>query len=234
MINVNHLSFAFTDRKVLKDLSFTVKQGDIYAILGPNGVGKTTLIKLLTGYLKADEGHIIINGKEDPYHFAVKDKRMLGMMMPLTGVYREMTGYEYLSFIGSLYGLNQDSLQKRIEALSSELQFTHELGRAIKKYSTGTQKKIAYSAAIIGHVKVLFLDEPFESVDPKVSYEMKQSIKHYVSEGGTVVITSHILETVQNLCNRYMIIDQGKILKTDEMHQDQNLEDIYMDVIDHE
>lgn len=159
---------------------------------------------------------------------------MLGIMHPISGVYLKMTAYEYLAFVGALYGMSSEIINSRIETLAKDLMFANELHREIKKYSSGTKKKIEFCAAIIANPTILYLDEPFESVDPKISYEIKTHLKDYVRSGGTLIITSHILDTIQNLCTRYVILNNGQIVHSEKITENVDLEKKYMEVINDE
>lgn len=204
------------------------------AILGPNGVGKTTLMNLLTGVLYPSLGSISINNIENPYNYSLENRSMFGTMYPISGVYLKMTAYEYLAFVGALYGLESEVINNRIETLAADLMFSNELHREIKKYSSGTKKKIEFCAAVIANPTILYLDEPFESIDPKTSYEIKAYLKEYVRNGGTFIITSHILDTIQNLCTRYIILNNGQIVHSEKIIKNTDLEKKYMEVISNE
>lgn len=230
LLTVNDIKFAYTDKLVLQNISFHVSEGDLFAILGPNAAGKTTLIKLLTGQLQNQEGHIWISGVQADNGTSIALKKEIGTMWELSGVYLKMTGYEYLSFIASLYNIPKEDIPNRIRFLAEKYKITDELHRKIGKYSMGTKKKVEFCAAIIHNPKLLFLDEPFESVDPSVTYEMKQFLHEYVQSGCAVIITSHILDIIQNLCNRYIIIDHGSVIDAGDVNDAVNLEARFMEV----
>lgn len=234
ILEVSNLSFSFLDKMVLEDISFSIKQGDMLAVLGPNGVGKTTLIRLLTGILQSDKGSISYFNSGNSNTVKISQRRLMGIMYPIEGIYLKMTGYEYLAFIGAICEMDSDKIKLTIEQLSNDLFLKDEIHREIKKYSSGTKKKIEFCAAIMHSPKILFLDEPFESVDPKASFEIKMYIKEYVRLGGSLIITSHILETIQNLCTRYIMIKNGYVVSSNYINKNENLEKIYMEVMNHE
>ncbi|WP_165450494.1 ABC transporter ATP-binding protein [Intestinimonas massiliensis (ex Afouda et al. 2020)] len=236
MIRVSDLNFSYADKCVLQQVSFNVDDGDLFAILGPNAAGKTTLIKLLTGILEMQGGNIIfddmpLNGTND-----YKIRSMIGVMQEITGVHLKMTGFEYLCLIAALNNYPPDMITERVLFIANKFNFESELHRSIKKYSAGTKKKIEFCAAIVHEPRVLLLDEPFESVDPIVCFEIKQHLKHLVEHGSTVIITSHILETIQNLCNKYIIINQGSVVRCGNIEKDNgvDLEQIFIEVVGHE
>ena len=236
MINVENLAFSFSDKPVLRDISFAVNQGDLFAVLGPNGTGKTTLINILTGKLEVQSGSVQVLGTQIRERFSNEVKKRIGVMREIQGLYTKMTGYEYLRLVAVLYDYPVSEIDSRIEYLCEKYKLTGEINRTIKKYSAGTKKKLEFCAAIIHEANVLFLDEPFESVDPQISYEIKKFLREYVrEEEATVIITSHILDTIQNLCNRYIIIKDGFVAQADEIKKDMSpsLEARYMSVVGH-
>lgn len=167
---------------------------------------------------------------------ALKKEIMIGVMQEITGVHLKMTGFEYLCLIAALNNYPPDMITERVLFIANKFNFESELHRSIKKYSAGTKKKIEFCAAIVHEPRVLLLDEPFESVDPIVCFEIKQHLKHLVEHGSTVIITSHILETIQNLCNKYIIINQGSVVRCGNIEKDNgvDLEQIFIEVVGHE
>ena len=233
MIVVDRLSFAYSDKEVLTDISFTVEQKDFFAVLGPNAAGKTTLLKVMTGLLKQRDGKITILNNDLSNVLSNNLKLQIGLMHDISGLYLKMTGFEYLSFIAAMYNYPPEKITKRVSELSTLYKLDTEIHKPIKKYSAGTKKKVEFCATLVHEPKILFLDEPFESVDPSATYIMKKNLKLFVEDGGTVVITSHILESIQNLCNKYIIINGGSIV--DEGNMDDlsiDLESRFMEVID--
>lgn len=208
MIKVNNLAFSYKEKQVLKNITFSAETGDILAILGKNAVGKTTLMSVLSGLLEAEAGTISICGEDTTKKITENIKKNIGVMRPITGVFEKMTCFQYLEFVAGLYSISR----ARILELSEKYQFSSELKNMIKKCSTGTKKKIEFCTAIIHEPLVLFLDEPFESIDPVVVAEMKEYIRAFSQNGKVVLITSHILDVVQNICNKYIIIDNGIVM----------------------
>jgi len=232
-LEVVDLSFSYSDKSVLKSISFAVEQGDLFAILGPNAAGKTTLLSILTGHLSAQSGEVKIDGSSINETMQNEIKKQQGFMSDLSGVYLKMTGFEYLSLVAALYEYPPHLITARVNKLARTYNLESEMHRVIKKYSAGTKKKIEFCAAIVHEPKLIFLDEPFESVDPAVSFEIKKNLKDLVQAGTTVVITSHILDTIQNLCNKYMIINHGTVVRQGKIDQKSkvNLEQVFMEVV---
>ena len=233
MLSVKNLAFSYKTKDVLKDISFEVRQGQVMAVLGRNAAGKTTLINILTGLLEAKEGEIYICGADSAKRLSRKTKSQIGVMRQINGVFEKMTCYEYLEFIAALYEVNREA----ISALAQKYEFTSELKRKIKECSAGTRKKIELSAAVIHSPALLFLDEPFESVDPVAAAEIKGYIRSFAESGGAVIITSHILDIIQNICTDCIIIHKGFIEYSGKVNRDiraedeEGLEQIFLKVI---
>jgi len=233
IIKVESLAFSYADKNVIDNVSFEVGKGQLFAILGQNAVGKTTLIKLMTGILVPQNGAISINNNVNPHTFSAQERMLIGVMQEIKGIYLKMTGYEYLSFVGAIYGMTSDAIKTSINQFVHEYKIDDDIHREVKKYSAGTKKKVEFYAAIMFEPELLFLDEPFESVDPTVQYEIKRKIKTYINEGGTLIITSHILDTIQNLCTDYLIMANGMVRSQGKILPETNLEEIFMEVVNH-
>lgn len=221
MLTVENLAFSYKEKRVLKDISFHLERGDVFAILGKNAVGKTTLINILTGLLEAQDGKILLCGEDTTRRMSENTKTKIGVMRPIAGLFEKMTCYQYLEFVAGLYSVSTE----KIVSLSEQYQFASELSRKIKNCSAGTRKKIEFCAAILHNPSILFLDEPFESVDPIVVAEIKEYVKDFASAGKSVVITSHILDIIQNLCNRCIIINDGVVVYSGEITKGVSVDD---------
>ena len=207
MLSVHHLRYAYGEHLVLKDITFTVCDHEILAVLGRNGVGKTTLIHLLTSLLEAQEGEICFDGQDYTHQMSIQIKQQIGVMHPITGVLEKMTCYRYLEFVAGLYGIKRE----RIFLLASQYDMENELNTSIKNCSLGTRKKVAFIASILHDPKILFLDEPFESIDPFIIAKMKEAILDYAKAGHAVIIATHLLDVVENLCTDCLILHDGLI-----------------------
>ena len=209
MIKIEGLSFSYADKTVLKEIDISADKGDLLAVLGPNGVGKTTLISILTGKLEVQSGKVELCDIDIKDGFSNELKKRIGVMRDIEGLYTKMTGYEYLRFVATLYEYPVDKIDERIDYLAKKYNIENEIDRQIKKYSAGTKKKLEFCAAVLHEAEILFLDEPFESVDPVVCFEIKEFLKEYAeTQNSIVVITSHILETIEHLCSNYVIINK--------------------------
>jgi ABC-2 type transport system ATP-binding protein len=193
------------------NLSLSVKAGTMFGFLGPNGSGKSTTIGCLTGLLDPNAGQIEILDK--PFTSEASDlKRRMGVMPETLGLFEPLRAHEFLTFVGRMYGLDELTVRKRVKELLDALELT-DASKVLGEYSTGMRKRVSFAAAVIHSPDVLFLDEPFESIDPAGVSLMKNWLHRYVEQGRTVFLTSHVLETVERLCQEVAIIAKpGKLV----------------------
>ena len=192
-------------------LSLGVAAGTMFGFLGPNGSGKSTTIGCLTGLLDPTAGRIEILGK--PFDADSADlKRRMGVMPETLGLFEPLRAHEFLAFVGRMYGLDEGTVRTRVTELLDALELT-DASKMLADYSTGMRKRVAFAAAVIHRPEVLFLDEPFESIDPAGVSLMKQWLRRFTEQGRTVFITSHVLETVERVCQEVAIITRpGKLV----------------------
>lgn len=195
----------------VENLSLRVPAGIMFGFLGPNGSGKSTTIGCLTGLLDPNGGSIEILGEKfTPDSVALK--RRMGVMPETLGLFEPLYAQEFLAFIGRMYGLDEATVRKRVPELLSALELT-DSSKPLSGFSTGMRKRVAFAAAVIHAPDVLFLDEPFESIDPQGVALMKQWLRRFTEQGRTVFITTHVLDTVERLCQRVAIVTKpGKLV----------------------
>jgi len=192
-------------------LSLGVAAGAMFGFLGPNGSGKSTTIGCLTGLLDPTAGRIEILGQPFDANSAPLKRRM-GVMPETLGLFEPLRAHEFLAFVGRMYGLDEGTVRTRVTELLDALELT-DSSKMLADYSTGMRKRVAFAAAVIHSPDVLFLDEPFESIDPAGVALMKEWLRRYVQQGRTVFLTSHVLETVERLCQEVAIIaTPGKLV----------------------
>jgi ABC-2 type transport system ATP-binding protein len=210
-IRISHLVKKYGPVVAVEDLSLEVPKGSMFGFLGPNGSGKSTTIGCLTGLLDPNAGSIEILGQPfDTNNTAVK--RRMGVMPETLGLFEPLYAHEFLAFIGRMFGLDEATTRKRVAELLAALELT-DSSKTLSEYSTGMRKRVAFAAAVIHTPEVLFLDEPFESIDPAGVALMKQWLRRFTEQGRTVFITSHVLETVERLCDRVAIVTRpGKLV----------------------
>jgi ABC-2 type transport system ATP-binding protein len=195
----------------VQGLSLRVAPGTMFGFLGPNGSGKSTTIGCLTGLLDPTAGQIEILGQRfDAESAAIK--RRMGVMPETLGLFDPLYAHEFLAFVARMYGLDEATTRRRVTELLDALELT-DTSKTLRDYSTGMRKRVAFAAAVIHSPEVLFLDEPFESIDPAGVALMKQWLRRLTEQGRTVFMTSHVLETVERFCNEVAIITTpGKLV----------------------
>ncbi|HEY2845430.1 MAG TPA: ABC transporter ATP-binding protein [Bryobacteraceae bacterium] len=195
----------------VENLSLSVRAGTMFGFLGPNGSGKSTTIGCMTGLLDPTSGQIEILGQRmDADSAAIK--RRIGVMPETLGLFEPLYAHEFLAFIARMFGLDESTTRRRVTELLDALEL-RDTSKTLSEYSTGMRKRVAFAAAVIHSPEVLFLDEPFESIDPAGVSLMKQWLRRFTDQGRTVFITSHVLETVERVCTEVAIITQpGKLV----------------------
>lgn len=204
-IETSHLVKRYGNVVAVEDLSFTVPAGSFFGFLGPNGAGKTTTIACLTGLLEATSGAIRLLGTPMTAD-AVDLKRRIGVMPDGLGLFDGLYAHEFLAFQARMYGLDAGTTRTRVTDLLRAFDLDREGRKPLSAFSAGMRKRVAFAAAIVHTPDLLFLDEPFESIDPAGVSLMRGWLRRIVAQGRTVFMTSHVLDTVERLCDRIAII----------------------------
>lgn len=212
MIEVKNLSHSYGKFKALSDVSFTIAKGDFIGLIGPNGAGKTTLMNTMVGILAADSGEVLVDGA-GVEGFRADVRRKIGYMPSELATYEMFSPEELLKFLAAMYSIDETTASNRMAMLFEKLEMRDWKRKSIKKLSTGMKKKTAFAAAILHEPELLVLDEPFESVDPISQHKMKEILHNYLETGGSVIMSSHVLDTVQNICNKFILMNGGEIIK---------------------
>jgi len=233
MIQVEDLGKQFGERWALQALSFYVPRGAFLGVLGRNGAGKTTLVHLLTGQLCLDMGTARVAGLNVAKR-SLELRRRIGVM-PETGALMEgLTGQQYLGFVGRLHGLPLELLEARIRELGSLLDMDFATAR-IADYSFGMKKKTALAASILHGPEILFLDEPFEGLDPVTSAALQGLLTDLHARGTTILLTSHQLGLAERLCDHFLVVDEGRILAlgsaSDLLKGNEDLEGLFLRLV---
>jgi len=205
------LSRRFGELVAVESVNLSVAPGQFFGFLGPNGAGKSTTIKMLTGLLAPSAGRIEILGVDLTAH-PVEVKRQIGVVPEGMALFGRLTGAEFQSFAGRMYGLDRQTAAKRAAELLEFMQLADQPKKLVTDYSHGMQKKLAMAAAVIHGPKVLFLDEPFEGVDAIAAGTLKSMLQGMIARGATIFLTSHVLEIVERLCSHVAIIHQGRLV----------------------
>lgn len=237
-IEIKKLSKSYKNKRVLLDLELAVPTGNIFGLIGPNGAGKSTLIGILTGLLDFEEGQIFIQGLEynEDNELGIKQQVASVLQPPL--LFEHFTSQDFLNYICDIYNIPQDHRADKIASILEYLGLTEFEHAKINKLSSGSRKKLSFSAAILSDPEIMFLDEPFESIDVISIGRMKTILKHLQQKGKTIIITSHILEIVENLCDDIAILHNGKIIAyldsqtRKELQKDSSLNEIFESYIE--
>ncbi len=213
MIEVKNLVKEYEGYLAVDHLSFTVEDGQIYGFLGPNGAGKSTTMNIMTGYLGATEGDVIIDGHnilEEP----AAAKASIGYLPEVPPLYPDMTVLEYLEFAASLKKLPRSQRQEAVSEVMDLVKITDVKGRLIKNLSKGYRQRVGMAQAILGRPQVIILDEPTVGLDPKQIIEIRDMIRG-LGKKHTVLLSSHILSEVSAVCDHILIIARGKLIASD-------------------
>ena len=234
MIESQALGKRFEDRWALREASLQVARGDFLGVLGRNGAGKTTLIRLLTGQMRPTEGTVRIQGL-DPGTVPLALRSLVGVMPEEGALLEDLGGAQYLHFVGQLHGLDRKALDDRLRELQDCLQVDFHRDCPIRDYSYGMKKKLAFSAAILHGPRLLFLDEPFEGLDPDVVRTLLDLLRDLWTRGATIVMTSHQLSLAERLCTRVVLVEEGRIVlegpAADLLGPDEDLEGLFLKVV---
>jgi len=221
MISVQQLTKFFGSQKAVDALSFEIPAGQIVGFIGPNGAGKSTTLKMLTGMLEPSSGSAKLCGY-DLQRDTIEVKRRVGFVPESGAVFESLTGLEYLEMVAALYGIPEDAAQLRIKQFIAffDLSFETLTDKLLGAYSKGMRRKVVITAALLHNPPVVFFDEPLDGLDANAAVGFKALIQTLAREGKTIVYSSHILDVVERVCDRVIIIDKGKLLldgKPDEL-----------------
>jgi ABC-2 type transport system ATP-binding protein len=211
VIETKALRRTFGDFTAVDGIDLQVESGQFYGFLGPNGAGKSTTIKMLTGLLRPTSGEIRVLG-HDLQHDSVEVKRRIGVVPEGLALFERLTGSQLLNFIGRMYGLPRETAAERTQELLGFMELTESSAQMVADYSHGMKKKIALAGAVIHRPEILFLDEPFEGVDAVAASTLKGLLQRFLARGGTIFLTSHVLEVVERLCTHIGIIKNGRMV----------------------
>lgn len=232
MLNIEHLTKAYGEKKAVDNLSLHIAPGAIYGFIGHNGAGKTTTLKSVVGILQFDAGEITIDGisiKENP----LECKRRFAYIPDNPDLYDYMTGIKYLNFIADIFGVGANERQARIRKYADAFELTADLAQPIAAYSHGMKQKLAIIAAWLHEPKLILMDEPFVGLDPKASHLLKKMMREVCDEGGAIFFSTHVLEVAEKLCDKVAIIKNGKLIRSGTMEEvkgDESLEDVFLEL----
>ena len=232
MIEIKNVTKKYGVKTALNNVSFDVKDGEIFAFIGHNGAGKTTLIKAIVGIHDFDSGDILINGKsikEDP----VACKKEMAFVPDNPELYEQMKAIDFINFICDMYDVSEDLREKNIRKYAELFEIENNLNDPINSFSHGMKQKIALISALAHNPKILIMDEPFVGLDPKAVFDIKKVMNEMTKEGKIIFFSTHILDVAEKLCSEVAIIKNGKLVKTGSMKEikgDKSLEKVFLEL----
>lgn len=233
MIEIKNVSKTYNGKKkVLKNISFKIEGGEIFAFIGHNGAGKTTMIKCIMGILDFEEGDILVDNKsikEEP----LECKRIMAYVADNPDLYENMKAIDFINFICDMYEVSEDIRRENTLKYAKMFEIEDKLNDDISSLSHGMKQKVALIAALAHNPKVLIMDEPFVGLDPKAVYDMKEIMRDMAKHGKTIFFSTHILDVAEKLCDRVAIIKDGTIVKVGKMKDikgDESLEQVFLEL----
>ena len=235
MIEIKNVSKSYNDKKkVLKEVNLNINDGEIFAFIGHNGAGKTTMIKSIMGIIDFEEGDIIIDNKSIKKEPTLC-KKIMAYVPDNPDLYENMTAIKYINFICDMYEVDETTRRNNILKYAKMFEMEDKLNDDIAGFSHGMKQKVALIAALAHDPKILIMDEPFVGLDPKAVYDMKEVMKDMASEGRLIFFSTHILDVAEKLCDRVAIIKDGTIVKVGKMKDikgDESLEQVFLELGD--
>lgn len=234
MLNIQHLTKTYGEKKAVDDLSLHIQKGEIYGFIGHNGAGKTTTIKACCGILQFDSGEIAIDGvfvRQDP----IACKQKLAYLPDNPDLYEYMSGIQFLNFVADIFRVPQADRQERIHRYADLFELTGDLAQPISAYSHGMKQKLAIISALIHEPKLVIMDEPFVGLDPKAAHQLKLLMREICDQGGAIFFSTHVLEVAEKLCDKVAIIKGGHLIKSgtmEEVRGDESLESVFLELED--
>jgi ABC-2 type transport system ATP-binding protein len=217
----------------VRRLDLTVPRGCFFGLVGPNGAGKTTTLAMATGLLRPDAGQAHVEGI-DVWREPRQAKQRIGVLPEGLRLFERLTGRELLVYTGRLRGLPADDVNRRANELLEVLGLGGAAGQLVVDYSTGMRKKVALAAALLHNPSVLFLDEPFEAVDPVSASTIRDVLTRFAGRGNTVVFSSHVMELVERLCDEVAVVAGGQVVASGQLADlrgDRSLEEVFVDLV---
>lgn len=232
MLKIEHLTKSYGGKVAVRDISLSISPGQIYAFIGHNGAGKTTVIKSCCGLLQFDSGEIYIDGisvKSEP----VECKKRLAYLPDNPDLYEFMTGGRYINFVSDIFGVSSQRRRELTQKYAGLMGIEGELSQPISSYSHGMKQKLAIVSALVHEPKLLIMDEPFVGLDPIAAHSLKEIMRQICDQGGAIFFSTHVLEVAQKLCDRVAIIRQGSIVADGSMEDisgEGSLEEVFLEL----
>ena len=232
-LSIRGLAKRFGTKIAVDGISLDVPAGSFFGIVGPNGAGKTTTLSMATGLLRPDFGTAVVHGV-DVWARPLEAKKLMGILPDGVRLFDRLTGQQLITYAGLLRGMDRDVVAGRVGELLAAMDLTQDAGTLVVDYSAGMTKKIALASALIHAPRLLVLDEPFEAVDPVSAANIRSILDSYVASGGTVIVSSHVMDLVQRMCDHVAVVAGGRLLAAgtiDEVRAGASLEDRFVQLV---
>lgn len=234
MVTVDHVWKRYGDKVAVRDLSFSIHPGELFAFLGRNGAGKTTTIKMMCGLLFPSEGAITIGGFNVQTH-GEQARQLISYVPDQPFLYEKLTGREFLTFIANLYGMKSDFIADRLQTVIRQFELTEFVDDITERYSHGMRQRTVFAAAFIHQPKLLIADEPTVGLDPRSIRLLKDLLKTETAQGTTIFLSTHSLDIAQELANRIAIVEKGQLIGCgtlaelrQQVNSDASLEELFL------
>jgi ABC-2 type transport system ATP-binding protein len=211
VLEVRHLTKLYRSVPAVMDVNFSVSSGEILGYVGPNGSGKSTTVKMITGLLEPTSGEVLFNGRNVRDNL-VGFKRRIGYVPEEPYLYAHMSGLEYLTLVGRLRGMEAAALERKAEALLALFDLKASRYSPLTSYSKGMRQRVLIAAALLDDPELIILDEPFSGLDVSAALLFRQLLQDLAAQGRTILFSSHVLEVVEKLCSRVLILYKGKVV----------------------
>jgi ABC-2 type transport system ATP-binding protein len=211
IVEFGNVVFSYAHTQVLHEISFRLYKGEIVGLLGPNGAGKSTTIKIIAGILAASGGSVFVDGLSLPER-AVDVKQRIGYVPEAAALFESLTGQEFLELMGRLHDVPEGTLQNRIREILATFELTSDRESRLDTYSKGMRQKILIGAALLHNPDLILLDEPLSGLDVNAAIMIKDLIAALASDGKTILYSSHVLDVVEKICDRALIVHKGHLI----------------------
>ena len=229
MISVKNLTKKYSDEIIaLDDVTFEIDKGEICGYIGTNGAGKSTTVKILTGVLDFDKGEVFLNDfdvKKNPFEV----KKIVGYVPENANLFNSLTAKEYIEFIGNVRNIDRNDLKRRLDSFAEVFGFGDLLNESVGNLSKGNKQKVLITSAIIHDPEIIFFDEPLNGLDANAIFVFQDMVSYLISKGKTILYCSHLLNTIEKVSTKIILLDKGKIkmdLKTEDLKRSENYTDL--------
>ena len=232
IIKISNLYKKYGEHEVLHGINLEITAGQIIGYIGPNGAGKSTTVKILCGLIDDFQGDVHVFGM-DLRKQTLEIKKKIGYIPENASLYESLTPLEFMEFIGEMRGMNSDQTRQKAEALMNVFEMKSNLNQRISTFSKGMRQKVLICSALIHNPQLIFMDEPLSGLDANSVIMVKEMLTHLAKEGKTIFYSSHIMDVVEKISNRIVLIDQGKVIadgpfaELNKMANDDNLEKLF-------